>query len=186
MATWSSSGEGWLKRITSQHLVSNPLVQLEPRVFGGIIYHKNIKNTVVYNVLKVAWVRHSSVKMTEVDDKTTAFHSEAERDRDQIMNLSPWSVQGQCLNLKECILNICLGEIDFDLMQIWLQNYGLILDMYNTENTYRIGNNVGRCISVESDHVMQQRSFLGLKIEINIKEPLMAGVGWTNSKGQEK
>lgn len=58
-------------------------------------------------------------------------------------------------------------------MQIWVQIYGLILDMHNTENAYRIGNNVRRCISVEPDHLVQQHSYLRQRIEINVDVPLM-------------
>lgn len=50
---------------------------------------KSIKNSVIYNVLMVAWARHGSVKMTEVDDKTTAFEFETEKDRIQILDIYP-------------------------------------------------------------------------------------------------
>lgn len=39
----------------------------------------------IYNVLKAAWVRYRPVKMTEVDNKTTTFEFETERDKEQIM-----------------------------------------------------------------------------------------------------
>lgn len=90
--------------------------------------------------------------MTEVDEKTLAFEFDNERDREQILDLSPWSVQGHCLNLKVCRVDGCLEEMNFNLMQIWIQIYGQSLDMYNT--------NIGRCISVESEEAMHQRSLL--------------------------
>lgn len=94
--------------------------------------------------------------MTEVDDKTKTLEFESERDKDQIMDLSLWSVQGHCLNLKECKVETSLEEINFDVMHIWIQIYDLNMDMYNAENAYQIGNSVGKCIDVESDHLMQQ------------------------------
>lgn len=116
--------------------------------------------------------------MTEVDEKTLAFEFDNERDREQILDLSPWSVQGHCLNLKVCRVDGCLEEMNFNLMQIWIQIYGQSLDMYNT--------NIGRCISVESEEAMHQRSLLRLKIEINGEVPLMTGFWWANSVGQYK
>lgn len=95
-----------------------------------------MKNTVVYNVLKVTWTRHGSIKMTEVDDKTMNIKFESEREKEEIMDKSPWSVQGHCLNLKECKANTCLKEIDFYLMKMWIQIYGLNLNMYNPRNAY--------------------------------------------------
>lgn len=77
-----------------------------------------MKNSLIYNVLKITWARHRPVRMTEVDDKIIAFDFESERDREQIMDMDPWSVQGHSLNLKECKANICIKEIDFHLMQM--------------------------------------------------------------------
>lgn len=71
-------------------------------------------------------------------------------------------------------------------MQIWIQIYVLSLHMYNTENAHRIGNKVGRCISVESENTMNQRSFLRLKIEIDAEKTLMARFWWSNSMRLEK
>lgn len=85
-----------------------------------------------------------------------------------------------------CSLDKSLDEMNFNLIQIWIQIYGLSIDMYNTENVYRIRNNVGKCIMVESEQSMHQRNFLRLKIEINVDEPLMDGFWWSNSLGQEK
>lgn len=41
-----------------------------------------MKNLVVYNVLKVAWARYGSVRMTEVDDRTMAFEFQSEKDKE--------------------------------------------------------------------------------------------------------
>lgn len=74
----------------------------------------------------------------------------------------------------------------FDKLVIWIQVHGLSLDVSNAENACQIGNNVGRCLLVESDQVAKQRSYLKIKIEINVSEPLQVGFRWTNDKGQEK
>lgn len=54
--------------------------------------------------------------------------------------------------------------------------------MFNVQNTHRIDNSIGRCVSVELEQIMHQRSFL----QINTGAPLMAGFWWSDSKGQEK
>lgn len=71
------------------------------------------------------------------------------------MDHSPWSVQGHCLNLRECQSNRCVGDVDFRLMQIWIQVFGLSLDMFNEVNGRSIGNMVGNCLEVEEDRVMK-------------------------------
>lgn len=86
------------------------------RVVVKIIAQKNMRNSVVYNVVKGAWAKFGSVKMTEVDSITMNFEFGLERDKNQIMDQSPWLVQGHCLNLKECHSNRCVEEIDFGMM----------------------------------------------------------------------
>lgn len=56
--------------------------------------------------------------MTEVDDKTMVFEFESEKDKEHIMDMSSWSIQDQCLNLKECNVETSLDEIEFDVMHM--------------------------------------------------------------------
>lgn len=158
----------------------------EAQIYGWIISAKPLRNSVVRNVLRGAWDRFSSVRMQEVDDHTLSFEFGNARDRDQVMDLSPWSVQGHCLNLRACSANMSLEENKFDKLEIWIQVHGLSLDVSNAENARQIGNNLGKCIVVESEQLIKNCSFLRIKTEININEPLQAGFGWVNDKGEEK
>lgn len=115
-----------------------------------------------------------------------AFEFENDRDRDQIMDLSPWLVQDHCLNPKTCKANMCLEETNFNELEIWIQIHDLNLDMDNTENAQWIRNNIGRRISVGADQITNQHNLLRIKIEINTDQSLMVGFWWTNMMGQEK
>lgn len=83
-------------------MVSNANQESVTEVFVRIISHKQIRNFAVHNVLKLAWTRFGPVKMFEVDEHTMKFEFDSERDKDQIMDHSPWSVQGHNLNLRMC------------------------------------------------------------------------------------
>lgn len=47
------------------------------------------------------------------------------------------------------------------------------MDMINIDNAQQISNNIGRCIEVDQEPHMQNRSFLKIKIEVNMDNPLM-------------
>lgn len=98
-------------------------------VLDRIISHKGIKNTVIYNILKAAWASYGPVKMSELNESTMKFEFESNRDRKQILDLSPWSIQGHSFNLKECSLNACTQDVDFGSLQVWIQIVGLSSDM---------------------------------------------------------
>lgn len=156
------------------------------RVLGMLVSDKHLKNNVVQNVLKEAWARFGPVRITEVNDTTLMFDFERPRDRDQVLELSPWSVHDHCLNLKLCPIDVPVAEIDFSKVQIWVQVYGLNLDMFNRPNANSIGESIGRCIKVEEEHVMQQRTFLRIQVEVDMVEPLLPRFKWVDSRGQEK
>lgn len=90
------------------------------------------------------------------------------------------------MNLKECHDDACIEDIDFDKMLIWIQIAGLSRDMYNVENARRIGESLGRCVKVEPNHILQQRSFLRVQVDIDITKPLPAGLWWTDVHGRNK
>lgn len=47
------------------------------------------------------------------------FESVRDRDRDQVIELSPWSVHDNCLDLKLCPAHMPVADIDFGRLQIW-------------------------------------------------------------------
>lgn len=156
------------------------------KVYGRIVSQKLVRNSVVVMVLKNAWSRFGPVRMTDINDKTMVFEFDSDRDREQILNQAPWSLHVHCLNLKTCSSDSCMEELNFNLMHIWIQVYGLSLDMYNQENAVKIGDNMGMCISTEPNHIMKQRSFLRFKMKIDITAPRMADFWWANEKGEDK
>lgn len=102
------------------------------------------------------------------------------------MDLSPWSVNGHCYNLRLCHGNMSADEVDFTKVLMWVQVQGLSLDMLNAKNAECIGSSIGRFIAVETEQTMKQRTFLRLQLEIDTARSLMAGFWWVNSEGQER
>lgn len=135
-------------------------------------------------MLKAAWARFGMVRMKEIDDRTMEFEFQSEKD--QIMDMSLWLVQGPVLKLIDSKGNISMEEVDFTRMQMWVQIHGLSLEMHNPDNARSIGNSIGRCISVEEDNVVRNRTFLRIKVERDVTVPLSEGIWWTNKSGEEK
>lgn len=137
--------EGGNLRIPSLKPTQRPPTEEQYRVFGRMISHKVIKNAVVRNILKGAWARFGAVTTIEVDDRTMRFDFASIRDRDQILDSSPWSVQGHSLNLRMCDTNLSTEDIKFNMLAIWIQINGFNLQMLNTDIATNIGNSIGRC-----------------------------------------
>lgn len=69
---------------------------------------------------------------------------------------------------------------------MWIQIFGLSLEMHNRENAYSIGNTIGQCLSVEDEETARQRTFLRLKVELDVTIPLTYGFWWTSNSDEEK
>lgn len=128
MATRSDSDGGRIPEIATLSLVPT-VTPGSNRATGYMVLRmlmseRHIKNNVVQNVLKEAWARFGPVRISEVNETTLIFDFESSRDRDQILELSPWSVHGHSLNLKFCPAHMLVDEIDYGRVQMWVQLHG--------------------------------------------------------------
>lgn len=186
MAAQSSSGGSEGPRLPNLHLRHRAPDCDGSRLYGRILSQNPVKNAVVRSVLKNAWTRFSVVRMIDVDDNTMAFEFNNDGDLQQVLDLSPWSVQGCCFNLRMCGAFSTADEVCFDKLEIWIQVHGLSLSVSNAENAKQIGDSVGRCVLVELDKLAKQRPYLRMKVEISVNQPLQTGFEWTNDKGQSR
>lgn len=58
--------------------------------------------------------------------------------------------------------------------------------MFNSTNAQKIAGLVGKFRCVESDQVLQQRSFLRVKVEVDTTIPVRDGFWWKNASGEDK
>ncbi|RYR20742.1 hypothetical protein Ahy_B03g065968 [Arachis hypogaea] len=73
--------------------------------------------------------------------------------------------------------NLSIDEVNYNQLPIWVQIHGLPYDKINIKNAEKIGVIVGRVISAEDPFVEGNmlRSFLKVKMEINVQAPLKTG-----------
>lgn len=145
-----------------------------------------VKNSVVFSVLKAAWSVYGSVKMTDLESGVMAFDFQNEADRAKVLDLSPWTIHGQCLNLKPCPTNKSLSGVDFGKLQVWVQVHGLSPQMINGENAEAIAGLVGQFVGMDKEDDMQNRGYLRLKVGLDVEQPLKSGFWWTDDEGGDQ
>lgn len=151
-----------------------------------MISQKIVKNNVVYNVLKGAWANLGTVKMKDLEDGVMTFDFENNKDMDWVRDLSPWAVHCHCLNLQACEVTLCVTDIDFSKLHIWVQVHNLSSKMLNAENAGQIANLMGKCTEIENDADMQNQGYIRMRIEVDVRRLLQAGFYWSNGRGEEK
>lgn len=147
-----------------------------------VITQKTFKMNTIHIVLAQAWARYDTVNISETAPGILIFDFEREEDRCKILDISPWAINGHVLSIKRWEPSIGVNDVDFNKVLFWVQ----IHETLSTENAWIIGNEIGMCVEIELNVEATKRSYLRMKVEIDVNVPLMVGFWWTNSQGTER
>ncbi|KAG5565320.1 hypothetical protein RHGRI_001274 [Rhododendron griersonianum] len=98
----------------------------------------------------------------------------------------PWSVMNNLLVLSPLKAGAVVEEMDFSKCPFWVQIHGFPIEKMSRANAEIIGKRFGRLLAIETspDNILLARSFLRVKVEINIDQPLPKGF-WIRRKTSE-
>ncbi|XVF23726.1 hypothetical protein REPUB_Repub13aG0064600 [Reevesia pubescens] len=93
------------------------------------------------------------------------------------LDQGPWSVMGCTLNLKSCLVDQAVNEIDFSSVLFWIQVHNLPLEMLTHQNAIKIGEVFGSVMKVKDPSWRngKGRSFLKIRVAIDVQRPLVTG-----------
>ncbi|KAF7130224.1 hypothetical protein RHSIM_Rhsim10G0112000 [Rhododendron simsii] len=108
---------------------------------------------------------------------------EDEDDKRNVCLEGPWSIMNNLLILQPLKEGMVVSEVDFSTCPIWVQIHGLPVEKMTCANSEIIGKRFGRLLAMEtaSDNFLLARSFLRVRVEINIPQPLAKGF-WLKGK----
>ncbi|KAL7212868.1 hypothetical protein ACSBR2_015544 [Camellia fascicularis] len=98
-------------------------------------------------------------------------------DRVRVLQEAPWSVMGSLLVLQPLQPGMAADELDFCWSPFWVQVHGLPFEKMTCAHREVIGNRIGRLLEFEalSDGPLLHRSFLRLRVEVDVTKPLLQG-----------
>lgn len=86
-----------------------------------------------------------------------------EEDREQIIDMSPWSVQGHYLCMKKWMPSVGLAHVDFKKVQFLVQVHDLGLEKFSSENATVIGEKNGDFIETEENVESAYKTYTWMK-----------------------
>lgn len=116
---------------------------------GRVISDKHVKTMVVHNVLQQAWGRYVGVRVQEMTGEVILFEFEREKELRDALDWCPWAVQGNCLSLKTSQQGMLISDVQFHMLQFWVQIHGLEVDKFSKKNSKIIGGNLGTVLEVD-------------------------------------
>lgn len=111
----------------------------------------------------------------EIDANKLLFHFALEKNKENILSISPWNIIGYPLILREWPPDAMLNELDFSTIQFWEQIHGLLREKMTLENATHFGSCMGTTIEVDGSMdplEMYSKSDFRVKVEISLDKPL--------------
>ncbi|KAF7146847.1 hypothetical protein RHSIM_Rhsim03G0009600 [Rhododendron simsii] len=153
---------------------------------GKVLGTKMFNGPVVFNILTAVWKTRASFTVTPWNNNIFLFRFEEEEDRRFVLQEGPWSVMNNLLVLTPLKDGTVVEQMDFSKCHFWVQIHGLPIEKMSRTNAEIIGRRFGRLLAIETspDNILLARSFLRVKVEINIDQPLPKGF-WIRRKKPE-
>ncbi|KAF7133357.1 hypothetical protein RHSIM_Rhsim09G0070000 [Rhododendron simsii] len=89
----------------------------------------------------------------------------------------PWSVMKSLMILRPLEEGMVVSQLQFSVCPFWVQIHGLPVEKMSRANAEIIGRRFGKLLALETspDNVLLARSFLRVRVEIDISKPLPKG-----------
>ncbi|KAI7991576.1 hypothetical protein LOK49_LG12G02484 [Camellia lanceoleosa] len=154
-------------------------------LLGKVLAPKSLNNNTVSSIIKGAWRVRGELSISPWSVNTFLFQFSEAEDRNRILSERPWSIMGSLLVLQTLSPNQTFEEVDFNWCPFWVQAHGLPIQNMTKQNGLILGNRLGKVLSVEApqDGLLLHRSFLRIRVEINIQHPLPRGLWLKRSPG---
>ncbi|MED6110845.1 hypothetical protein PIB30_046729 [Stylosanthes scabra] len=128
----------------------------------------------------------AGVVIIEVGRNTVLISfSDHEKGR-QILLRGPWSFRGHLINLSLWTGLQPIDSINHNIMELWMQMYGVPLSYMSTYTTEAIGRAFGTVVEIEDPVVnnLFHRSFLRAKLFMDISRPLPTSIWFPDVTSQ--
>ncbi|KAJ1382435.1 Zinc knuckle CX2CX4HX4C [Sesbania bispinosa] len=161
----------------SEEASKEAVARAKTTLVGRIVADKALNRNVVKDIVTKAWNMQEDLKIADMGPNTYLFTFARVDQVKRILEEGPGFIMGHLMSLQCWIPEGSALEINFDFVKFWIQLHGLPLEFMNVKNACKIAQKIGSVISVEDPFVEGQllRPFFKVKVEVNIKKPLLTG-----------
>ncbi|OMO81266.1 hypothetical protein CCACVL1_12494 [Corchorus capsularis] len=144
-------------------------------LIGKIISNRVLNRRGVMNVLHLIWPSRVLLKIFDLGPNLFGFSFADQKSMEFALNNGPWTVMGHHLCLRKWDIALAVGEVKFKEISFWTQVHNLPLELMSLNNARRIGVSLGNIIEIEDPNWITGygRSFLRIKIAVNLRKPLI-------------
>ena len=145
---------------------------------------KSINLWAAKNLLRSVWKLGHDLKITDVGEGLMQFKFSMESQLNWVLNNGPWSFDNHLLLLKRWEKGVTAFTVDFKVVSIWVQVWGLPFDLINEEVGKDIGGGIGRVLEVDCKAIAaDQARFLRIRVELPLDKPIRRGAPVLSPEG---
>lgn len=115
--------------------------------------------------------------MEEVDGDKFVFSFPSRESRQKVLDQGPWNIKGFPLVLKSWSVGETVEEVDFSLVDVWVQLHGLPLGHSTKAIATWVAGRIGDVIEVDfcSTKVVWVTQYIRGKVAVKLDQPLRSG-----------
>ncbi|XP_050282316.1 uncharacterized protein LOC126723089 isoform X2 [Quercus robur] len=139
------------------------------------------------NHLRSAWkIEGNDLKITDVGDGLLRFKFSMESQLKWVINNGPWSFDNHILLLRRWEKGMTAFSVNFQTLPMWVQVWGLPLDLINKEVGIDIGQGIGRVIEVDCKSIASgEARFLRVRVDVPLDKPIRRGAPVLSPEGDK-
>lgn len=146
-------------------------------LLGKVLNPKPLNVLAISNICNTAWKTRAPFSVVPWSNNVFLFRFQDAEDKASIIRDSPWLVNNSLLVLQNLINGVAVPNQIFTHSPFWVQIHGLPIEKMTQRNAEIIGKCFAKLLAMESstDGILLGRSFLRVKVEIEISKPLPKG-----------
>jgi hypothetical protein len=145
-------------------------------MIGKFLSEKPLHKLSLNQALSNMWCNPKDLKVTELQQQFLQITMENTDDFKRIIKGSPWILRNSWLVVKEWEGNIKIEDMDFRFVPIWVQLWGLPLQIQTKDMGKKLGARIGRVEESEIYLYPEKARVVKIKVHIDTQKPLKAGI----------
>ncbi|CAI9100599.1 OLC1v1037728C1 [Oldenlandia corymbosa var. corymbosa] len=149
-------------------------VDLSFCLIGKVLSSRVIPHGDIVHPIQHPWGLRGSLSCKPLDNNLALFVFTSRVDKKRVQQSSPWMVEhNHLLVLIDASDDLKISKLDFSCCSFWVQIHDLPLGLRTAGFAEKVGNNLGRFLSVDRDaegSVIGR--FLRIKVELDVTKPL--------------
>ena len=147
----------------------------EKLLVGKLFATKKQGLDVLKDLIQRAWRPRGKVGVSVESQNLFVFSFDTLRDIDRVLKDSPWTVNGNLLNIQKWEQGKRIEQLDMSRCSVWVQVSSLPWDLQNRDNIVLLGSKIGTIKGFEDPVLLNgcYRDFVRIRVEIDVHKPLV-------------